>query len=302
VDLIRPAGIGDLYRQLELLKSRLEGEGLFDPARKRPLPAWPRVLGIVTSPSAAALRDILNVLGRRYPLVKVLLSPTLVQGTEAPTQIVAAIQELSARDDVDLVIVARGGGSLEDLWAFNDERVARAIVGCRHPVISGVGHETDFTIADLSADVRAPTPSAAAELAVPDRRELTTAIAGLSARLTNTVQDQFEERRVALATQKRALRHLSPRARLREARQRTDDLLATAATGVQHGLALRRERVTGLSSRLESLSPLATLARGYAIVSQEETEEVVSSVNQVSPGDRLSIRVADGALGATADR
>ncbi len=302
VDLIRPAGIGDLYRQLELLKSRLEGEGLFDPARKRPLPAWPRVLGIVTSPSAAALRDILNVLGRRYPLVKVLLSPTLVQGTEAPTQIVAAIQALSARDDVDLVIVARGGGSLEDLWAFNDERVARAIVGCRHPVISGVGHETDFTIADLSADLRAPTPSAAAELAVPDRRELTTAVAGLSARLTNTVQDHIEEQRVALATQKRALRHLSPRARLREARQRTDDLLATAATGVQHGLALRRERVTGLSSRLESLSPLATLARGYAIVSQEETEEVVSSVNQVSPGDRLSIRVADGALGATADK
>jgi exodeoxyribonuclease VII large subunit len=215
---------------------------------------------------------------------------------------VAAIQALSARDDVDLVIVARGGGSLEDLWAFNDERVARAIVGCSHPVISGVGHETDFTIADLSADVRAPTPSAAAELAVPDRRELTTAVAGLSARLTDTVQDQFEERRVALATQKRALRHLSPRARLREARQRTDDLLATAATGVQHGLALRRERVTGLSSRLESLSPLATLARGYAIVSQEETEEVVSSVNQVSPGDRLSIRVADGALGATADK
>jgi exodeoxyribonuclease VII large subunit len=302
VDLIRPAGIGDLYRQLELLKSRLEGEGLFDPARKRPLPAWPRVLGIVTSPSAAALRDILNVLERRYPLVKVLLSPTLVQGTEAPAQIVAAIQALSARDDVDLVIVARGGGSLEDLWAFNDERVARAIVGCRHPVISGVGHETDFTIADLSADLRAPTPSAAAELAVPDRRELATAVAGLSARLTDTVQDQFEERRVALATQKRALRHLSPRARLREARQRTDDLLATAATGVQHGLALRRERVTGLSSRLESLSPLATLARGYAIVSQEETEEVVSSVNQVSPGDRLSIRVADGALGATANK
>jgi exodeoxyribonuclease VII large subunit len=169
-------------------------------------------------------------------------------------------------------------------------------------VISGVGHETDFTIADLCADVRAPTPSAAAELAVPDRAELSVAVGALSARLADTVQDHIEKRRVVLATHRRALRHLSPQARLREARQRTDDLVAAAATEVQHTLALRRERVTGLSHRLESLSPLATLERGYAIVSQEETKEVISSVKQVSPGDRLSIRVADGAFGAEADQ
>jgi exodeoxyribonuclease VII large subunit len=298
VDLVRPAGVGDLHRQFELLKARLEAEGLFDPARKRALPEWPRRIGVVTSSAAAALRDILNVLSRRYPLVKVLLSPTLVQGTEAPPQIVAAIQALSARDDVDLVIVARGGGSLEDLWAFNDERVARAIAACRHPVISGVGHETDFTIADLSADLRAPTPSAAAELAVPDGVELVTAIAGMSERLAELMQGQIAERRVALSGHQRALRHLSPHTRLREARQRVDDLMAAAAGSARHGLVLRRERLAGLSARLQSLSPLATLARGYAIVQRAATGEVVDAVAKASPGDRLAIRVADGTFGA----
>jgi len=298
VDLVRPAGVGDLHRQFELLKARLEAEGLFDPARKRELPAWPRRIGVVTSSTAAALRDILNVLSRRYPLVEVLLSPTLVQGAEAPPQIVAAIQALSARDDVDLVIVARGGGSLEDLWAFNDERVARAIAACRHPVISGVGHETDFTIADLSADVRAPTPSAAAELAVPDGVELVAAVSGLSQRLAELMQGWIAERRVALGGHQRALRHLSPRTRLREARQRVDDVMAAATGSVRHALALRRERLSGSSARLESLSPLATLARGYAIVQQAATGAVVDTVAKALPGDHLTIRVSDGAFGA----
>ena len=298
VDLIRPAGIGDLHRQFELLKARLEAEGLFDPARKRTLPAWPHRIGVVTSPTAAALRDILNVLGRRYPLVEVLLSPTQVQGDAAPPQIVAAIQALSARDDIDLVIVARGGGSLEDLWAFNDERVARAIAACRHPVVSGVGHETDFTIADLSADLRAPTPSAAAELAVPDRAELAAAVEGMATRLTGVMQGQVEERRATLVGHQRALRHLSPQVRLRSARQQVDDLIAIAADRLGHGLALRRERLAGLSARLESLSPLATLTRGYAIVRQAETGTLVSSVTHVSPGDRLAVTVTDGTFEA----
>jgi exodeoxyribonuclease VII large subunit len=298
VDSIRPAGIGDLYRQFELLKARLEAEGLFDPTRKRPLPAWPRRIGLVTSPTAAALRDILNVLSRRYPLVEVLLAPSLVQGTEAPIQIVAAIEALSAREDVDLIIVARGGGSLEDLWAFNDERVARAIVSCRHPVISGVGHETDFTIADMSADLRAPTPSAAAELAVPDRFELAGAVGALSVRLSDLALRQIEERRSALDGHQRALRHLSPHTRLREARQRVDELTSAVSGVIRHGLALRRERLVGLSAQLESLSPLATLARGYAIVRHEETGDLVNSVAQVSPDDHLSVRVSDGAFGA----
>jgi exodeoxyribonuclease VII large subunit len=298
VDIIRPAGIGDLFRQFELLKAKLEGEGLFDPERKRPLPIWPRRIGVVTSPTAAALQDVLNVLGRRYPLVEVLLSPTLVQGAEAPPQIVAAIEALSARDDVDLVIVTRGGGSLEDLWAFNDEQVARAIVACRHPVISGVGHETDFTIADLSSDVRAPTPSAAAELAVPDRMELAAAVAGLSGRLAELVGAQIGDRRAGLVAYQRALRHLSPLARLREARQRVDDLMDNATSEILHRLVLQRERLSGLTARLESLNPSATLARGYAIVRLDEADEVVSSVAQVTAGDRLSVTVSDGVFGA----
>jgi exodeoxyribonuclease VII large subunit len=298
VDRIRPAGIGDLNQQLEHLRAQLEAEGLFDPERKRPLPLWPRRIGLVTSPGAAALRDILNVLGRRYPLVEVLLSPTMVQGAEAPPQIVAAIEALNGRADIDLVIVARGGGSLEDLWAFNDERVARAIVTCRHPVIVGVGHETDYTIADLCADVRAPTPSASAEIAVPDQLELRPAIAGLQARLVDTMQGQLEERQLAVAGQRRVLRHLSPESRMRDARQRVDDLMAAAASGARHGLMLRRERLVGLSARLESLSPLATLARGYAIVRQEETGAVIKSVSDVVADDRLSVRVADGTFAA----
>jgi exodeoxyribonuclease VII large subunit len=233
--------------------------------------------------------------------VEVLLAPTLVQGAEAPPQIVSAIEALSGREDVDLVMVTRGGGSLEDLWAFNDERVARAIVACRHPVISGVGHETNFTIADLCADVRAPTPSAAAELVVPDRVELAASVAALAGRLTDEVHRQMAERRAAVQGYQRTLRHLSPRARLREARQRVDDLMAVAATALQHGLALRRERVSGLNARLQSLSPLGTLARGYAIVRHQETGEVVTLVGQVSPGDPLSVRVADGTFGARVD-
>jgi exodeoxyribonuclease VII large subunit len=304
VDVIRPAGIGDLFRQFELLKARLEGEGLFDVERKRPLPVWPQRIGVVTSPTAAALQDVLNVLGRRYPLVEVLLSPTLVQGAEAPAQIVTAIEALSARDDVDLVILTRGGGSLEDLWAFNDEQVARAIVACRHPVISGVGHETDFTIADLSADVRAPTPSAAAELAVPDRVELAAAVAGLSVRLAELVGAQIGDRRAVLTAYQRSLRHLSPLARLREARQRVDDLMDNATSEMLHRLVLQRERLAGLTARLESLNPSATLARGYAIVRLDEADEVISSVTQVTAGDRLLVTVSDGVFGAkvAADR
>jgi exodeoxyribonuclease VII large subunit len=301
VDRMQPAGVGDLHRQFELLKARLEAEGLFEAARKRPLPLWPRCIGVVTSPTAAALRDILNVLARRYPLVDVLLAPTLVQGDGAPSQIVAAIQALSARDDVDLVIVARGGGSLEDLWAFNDEGVARAIAACRHPVLSGVGHETDYTIADFSADVRAPTPSAAAELAVPDRAELAAAVMGLATRLGQVMREQAQERRVALDGHQRALRHLSPRVRLQSARQQVDDLQAAVVARFRQDLMLRHERLAGLASRLESLSPLATLARGYAIVRQAETGDVIRETDQVAPGDRLSVRVADGVFDARAE-
>jgi len=294
VDRFRPAGVGDLYLQFERLKARLEAEGLFAPERKRPLPGLPRCIGVVTSPVAAALRDIINVLSRRYPLAKVLLSPALVQGDEAPPRIVAALAALDARDDVDVIIVARGGGSLEDLWAFNDERVARAVAACRHPVVCGVGHETDFSLADFAADVRAPTPSAAAEMVAPDREELRAQVLGLAGALSAMVQGAIEERRWRLAEQARALKHLSPAVQLAQARQRVDDLLGGAQAAMRHTLALRRERLGGLVGRLAGVSPLGTLERGYAIVRHRETGAVVRSVEQASPGDPLGIRVVDG--------
>jgi len=294
VDQLRPAGLGHLYQQFERLKARLEAEGLFAPERKRPLPPFPRQIGIVTSLTAAALRDILNILSRRYPLAEVLLAPTPVQGDEAPPHIVAALEALNRRDDVDVIIVARGGGSLEELWAFNDERVARAIAGSRIPVICGVGHETDFTLADLAADVRAPTPSAAAELVAPDCADLRALVAGMAETLTTTLRGTIEEQRWRLAGQARALRHLSPAAQLAPARQRLDDLLGRAQVGLNHSLALRRECLSGLAGRLAGVSPLGTLERGYAIVRHRRTEAVVRSVAQVAAGDVLGIRVADG--------
>jgi len=298
VDQLQPAGIGDLYRQFELLKARLEAEGLFAPERKRPLPCFPRRIGVVTSAGAAALRDILNVLSRRYPLAEVLLSPTLVQGDEAPPRIVAALEALNARDDVDVIIVTRGGGSLENLWAFNDERVARAIAASRVPVICGVGHETDFSLADFAADVRAPTPSAAAELVVPDRTELRAQVAGLLAGLVAAVQGALGEWRWGLAEQARALRHLSPAAQLVQARQRVDDLLGRAGAALRHNMTLRRERLSGAVGRLAGVSPLGTLERGYAVVRHRETGAVVGSVAQVASGDELDVHVADGSFEA----
>jgi exodeoxyribonuclease VII large subunit len=300
VDQIQPAGVGDLYTEFERLKAQLEAEGLFDPERKRSLPPLPRRIGVVTSPTAAALRDILNVLERRYPLAEVLLSPTQVQGDAAPTQIVAAIEALNVRSDVDVIIIARGGGSLEDLWAFNDERVARAVVASRIPTVCGVGHETDFSLADFAADVRAPTPSAAAELVAPDQMELRAYVTGLSAALAATLRGEIEERRWKLTEQMRALKHLSPQAQLVQARQRVDDLLARAEAATRHSLTLDRERLAGLGGRLTSASPLGTLERGYAIVRRRGTGVIVQSVEQVTPGDTLDIRVTDGEFEAEA--
>jgi len=294
VDHFRPAGMGDLYRQFERLKARLEAEGLFAPERKRPLPPFPRCIGIVTSPTAAALRDMVNILRRRYPLAKVLLAPTQVQGDAAPPQIVAALEALNEQGNVDVIIVARGGGSLEELWAFNDERVARAIAGSRIPVICGVGHETDFSLADFAADVRAPTPSAAAELVAPDQAELRMLVAGLAETLAAALYRAISERRWRLAEQTRALKHLSPAVQLAQARQRVDDLLARAQAGLRHSTALRRERLGGLLGRLAGVSPLGTLERGYAVVRQRATGAVVRSVAQAAPGDALGVRVADG--------
>jgi exodeoxyribonuclease VII large subunit len=300
VDRIRPAGIGDLYERFERVKARLEAEGLFAPERKRPLPGFPQVIGVVTSPQAAALRDILHVLSRRFPLPEVLLSPTAVQGEAAPPQIVSAIEALNERDEVDVIIVARGGGSLEELWAFNEERVARAVAASRIPVICGVGHETDFSLADLAADVRAPSPSAAAELVVPDQAEVRAQLKERAMALVAALASIIQERRWLLGKQAQALKHLSPATQLMQARQRIDDLIGRAERATHHELSLRRERLDGLVGRLTSVSPTGTLERGYAIVRRCKTGAVVRSVEHVVPGDRLSIRVVDGEFKAEA--
>ncbi|HSJ58913.1 MAG TPA: exodeoxyribonuclease VII large subunit [Anaerolineae bacterium] len=294
VDQLRPAGVGDLHAQFEALRDRLKAEGLFDAGRKRPLPPFPRVLGIVTSRQAAALRDVLNVLHRRYPLARVLLSPCLVQGDQAPAQIVAAIRRLDARDDVDVILLVRGGGSIEDLWAFNDEGVARAIVACRRPVVTGVGHETDFTIADFVADVRAPTPSAAAELVVRDQADLRHHLAACDQRLQEALRRRLDRARHALDAEERHLHRQSPTTRIETARQQVDDLTRRMAQSLAHSVALQRSHVAGMQARLAALSPLATLERGYAIVRRHDDGSLVRSVAQVTAGDRLAVQVHDG--------
>jgi exodeoxyribonuclease VII large subunit len=295
-DWIQADGQGDLFRQFTALKAKLEAEGLFDESRKRPIPAQPRRLALVTSPTGAALRDMINVIRRRWPALEVILCPTPVQGDEAPPQIVSAIAAANSLKP-DLIIVARGGGSIEDLWAFNDENVVRAIAASESPLISGVGHETDFTLADFAADLRAPTPSAAAELATPNRLELLASLRDLTERLAGALQSAARERRWALAERTAALRGLSPRAQLANSRQRLDDLTLRAATVLRHQLEISRHRVGGLNHQLAALNPLAILQRGYAVVTRAGATEVIRSPNQVAPGEQLDVRVSEGQFG-----
>ena len=297
VDDMKPAGRGDLAVAFERLKSQLEAEGLFAPEFKKPLPRFPRKIGIVTSADAAALRDILNVLKRRCAFVSVLIAPTLVQGDQAPAQIVRALQWLDGRNDIDTIILARGGGSMEDLWAFNDERVARAIFAARHPIISGVGHETDFTIADFVADVRAPTPSAAAELSVPDMAEMEPVIDGLRAALVHTMRSRLEDHRWHVQALLRNLRHLGPQGQLMSGRQQVDHLMGRLENATVRRLERARGRLNVVSARLQSVSPFATLSRGYAIVRRADGS-VVRSVAQVTAGESLRIHVSDGEFSA----
>jgi exodeoxyribonuclease VII large subunit len=298
VDLIQPEGVGLLYQAFLELKDRLEAEGLFDAARKRPLPRFPRRIGVVTSPTAAVLRDIINVLSRRYPLAQVVLAPAAVQGVDAPPQIASALAALNALGNLDVIIVARGGGSLEDLWAFNDEQVARAIVASATPVISAIGHETDFTIADFVADLRAPTPSAAAELVAPDVRDLILQLAADETRLGDAVERLLAVLHGQVEERLRLLRRFSPDQVIGRQRQRLDNQARVATASTTHRLMLERERTTALTARLATLSPYATLGRGYAIVRHAGTGAVVTRIAQAAPGDPLAIRVADGEFAA----
>lgn len=292
-DLVRPLGEGALYRQFLLLKEQLEAEGLFDPQRKRPIPTFPRRIGIVTSPTGAALRDMLNTLSRRFPQAEVILAATLVQGDEAAGKIIKALQDLNDYAKPDVILIARGGGSIEDLWAFNDPGVARAIAASAAPVISGIGHETDFTIADFAADLRASTPTAAAELAVPNAAELDTALHKQIQRLGRAQLALLSSTRWTLRDIHSQLTLHSPRARLRSAQQRLDELdhrLIQALTG---RMALRRASLNGLANSLLNLNPQSILQRGYAIVSRQD-KTLVRSVQNISAGERLDVQVTDG--------
>ena len=295
-DFVRPEGVGILAAKFEELRLRLDAEGLFDPARKRSLPRFPRRIGLVTSPTGAALQDIRNVLSRRWPLATVLLSPALVQGDSAAGQVAAALRRLAKEPDLDLAILARGGGSAEDLWAFNDERVARAIYGFPVPVVSGVGHETDITIADLVADLRAPTPSAAAERAAPDVLQLDRALRTLDRQMASAVRARLAERAGSVETQLRRIQYGAPDPGELAANVRV--LLREMQAGLERRCAADRARFENVAARIDSLNPMATLARGFAIVQKEGSAKkpVVNSARKVKPGDRLSVSVADGAF------
>lgn len=290
---LEPAGRGGLAVAFERLKEQLADEGLFDAEFKQPIPKFPQKLGIVTSADAAALRDILNVLYRRWPLVSVLIAPTLVQGKEAPAQIVKAITWLDGRNDIDTIIVARGGGSIEDLWAFNDEGVARAIFAAQHPVITGVGHETDFTISDFVSDLRAPTPSAAAELAVPDIVEVGGYVRGLQNALTAEMAVILGEKQQAVNMLTRSMSHLSPGKALDNNRQRVDILTERLERTINGRVDFLMTRIEIMEARLTAVSPLGTLARGYAIVRHKDGR-VVRRVEEVASGETLQVMVTDG--------
>jgi exodeoxyribonuclease VII large subunit len=292
-DQIRAIGEGALYQEFLRLKAKLEAEGLFDEARKRPIPAYPKRIGIVTSPTGAALRDILNTLRRRYPLVDVILAPTAVQGVDAPDGIVRGLQALNRTARPDVILVARGGGSIEDLWAFNEEIVARAIVASDVPVISGVGHQTDFTIADFVADLRAPTPTAAAELATPDRSELKIMISELLQQLARAFLGISTRHRWSLGDLVSRLIRFSPLTRIQRDRQRMDELGYRSSNALENYLRLQRTQLAGLIQGLNGLNPQSILGRGYAVVSKLDGT-IVSHVEQAKPGEHLNVRVSDG--------
>ena len=293
VDTVTPAGAGDLHAQYEALRVQLAAAGLFDEGRKRPIPRWPRRIGVVTSPVGAVWRDITNILRRRYPMCELILSPTVVQGATSAPAIVRALQRLYAQPELDTIILARGGGSLEDLWGFNDERVVRAVADSPVPIVVGVGHESDVTLADFAADLRAPTPSAAAELATPDGTQFGTIIGRLRDRASSALLGWATQRRRLLHGERRALAALAPD--IDAARQRSADLVDRAGRAVDDQLRRRRALLVASTDTLRTLSPAATLERGYA-VARTSDGRIVRDAARVSTGDALRVIVARGSL------
>jgi exodeoxyribonuclease VII large subunit len=297
VDFVQPDGVGLRHAQFERLRAQLEEEGLFDESRKRPLPRFPRRIGVVSSQAGAVFHDICNILKRRWPLVEVVFTPTPVQGPDAVAGVVACLETLNLQGDIDVIIVARGGGSIEELWTFNEEEVARAVFGSVVPVVSAVGHETDVTICDYVADLRAPTPSAAAEIVVPDATEVRSWLSGRMWSAVSTMERSLMRQRDSLTSFMRRAERGS--VDVSRQRQRVDDLERRASQSLRHSQRERLDAVRRCVAQLDALNPEATLSRGYAVV--HKGGSVVSSIAQVSRGDGLVIKVADGGFAARAE-
>ena len=300
-DFIRAAGVGDLYAQFEQLKAQLDAEGLFDAMHKKQLPSFPLGIGVVTSADAAALQDVLNVLERRFPIARLILSTTLVQGNEAPAQIARAVQLLDESGLVDVMLIVRGGGSIEDLWAFNSEQVARTVFDAHTPIISGVGHETDFTIIDFVADHRAPTPSAAAEVATPDVVDIRYALQEMQSRLSQSVQQHLSELHGQVQIASKTLSYLSPAADVRNYRQQVDNLNSRLIAVQKQQLKQLKERLQTKHAALEAANPDAILKRGYAIVREPGTDKIIPAAANLSANTPISITFADGDVNATTE-
>ncbi len=299
IEDMQPDGVGALQVAYEQLKTRLAEEGLFDEARKRPIPRFPLRIGVITSPTGAAVRDILNVLGRRYPLAQIVFVPVLVQGADAPPQLVQAVKRMNETRAADVIIIGRGGGSIEELWAFNDEQVARAVAASAIPVISAVGHETDFTICDFAADLRAPTPSAAAELAVPEQMQLISYTEQLSSRAVRAVRQHTINLGKSLDVL-RGKRCLStPLFYVEDRGMRLDYLTKTFAQTMRGSLAQAEKRLTASAGKLDVLSPLKVLGRGYALVQKDG--KTVHSTADVTVGNQMDVRLTDGVVVCTVD-
>ena len=299
---LEPRGVGALQLAFEQLRKRLQAAGFFDEERKRPIPEYPRRLGLVTSPTSAAIRDVLKVASRRFPTIPILISPTLVQGEEAPEQIARAIRRLAHAEDLDAILVVRGGGSLEDLWAFNTEVVAHAIADSPIPIVCGVGHETDVTIADLVADLRAPTPSAAAMQVLPDRVALSSLVGRDVRRLQMAMQQALESHRERVSSLRTLLGARSPQARVALARSREARARVAGETAIRRLVENRKRRFSERAAQLDALSPLAVLGRGYGLIRRAEDARIVRRPTDVAIDDELELQLAEGSIGARVTR
>ena len=299
-DSMEPDGVGALYVAFEQLKRKLEAEGLFDPARKRPLPKIPTRVGIITSATGAAIRDMINVCGRRFPYAKLVLYPTLVQGPDAPPQLIAGMQYFNEAKSVDVIIIGRGGGSIEDLWAFNDEGVARAVAASQIPVISAVGHDTDFTICDFVADRRAPTPSAAAELAVPETSELKRKIQNIVTREADVIGSMLKIRREKLISLANTRAMTNPMNFIDD-RRMTADLLGDRLKRAEESiLQIKKAEMAKEAGKLSALNPLSVISRGYSAVYKEDGK-LVKNVDDVTVGEKIEFKTIGGQVACTVD-